>query len=106
MPHLFVTPRANLDLIEIWNYIADDSVENADAFLDQLTEAIQNLCRHPRMGRRREELAPAIRSFPYQRYVIYYRIEPDALVIVRVLHGARDVESGIERDAPDSEEES
>jgi toxin ParE1/3/4 len=106
MPHLHVSSRAYLDLIEIWNYIADDSVENADTFVDQLNEVIQNLCRHPRMGRRREELAPTIRSFPYQRYIIYYRIEPDALVIVRVLHGARDVESGIERGASDWEEES
>ena len=36
MPALRITPRAMLDLIEIWNYITDDSVENADIFVDQL----------------------------------------------------------------------
>jgi plasmid stabilization system protein ParE len=32
----------------------------------------------------------AFRALPYRRYVIYYHIEPDAVVIVRVLHAARD----------------
>jgi toxin ParE1/3/4 len=102
MPSLRVTPRATLDLIEIWSYIADDSVENADMFVDQLNEAMQKLCRHPGMGRQREELAPRLQSFPYQRYVIFYRAESNAVEIVRVLHGARDVESGFERDITDT----
>jgi len=73
MPPLRISPRALLDLIEIWNYIADDSADNADSFIDQLNEAMQKLCHQPGMGRKREELAPQIRSFPYQRYVIFYR---------------------------------
>jgi toxin ParE1/3/4 len=101
MPPLRITPRATLDLIEIWSYIADDSVENADIFVDQLNEAMQKLCHHPGMGRQREELAPRLRSFPYQRYVIFYRADSNALEIVRVLHGARDVESGFEGDVTD-----
>jgi toxin ParE1/3/4 len=102
MPHLRITPRATLDLIEIWNYIADDSLENADNFADELNEVMRKLCRHPGLGRQREELAPRIRSFPHQRYVIFYRVNSKALEVVRVLHGARDVESGFE-DVSDSE---
>jgi|ERR1700731_2265375 toxin ParE1/3/4 len=102
MPPLRITPRAILDLIEIWNYIADDSEENADSFIDQLNEAMQKLCHQPGMGRQREELAPRIRSFPYHRYVIFYRTDSNALEVVRILHGARDVESGFERDIPDT----
>jgi toxin ParE1/3/4 len=45
------------------------------------------------MGRRRDELAPGLQSFPLGRYVIFYRALPAATEIVRVLHGARDVES-------------
>jgi plasmid stabilization system protein ParE len=33
---LRIGPRASSDLIEIWSYIADDSVANADAFIDKL----------------------------------------------------------------------
>jgi len=67
---------------------------------------MQKLCSHPNMGRQREELAPRIRSLPYHRYVIFYRVDAKILEIVRVLHGARDVEGSFERDVSDSESES
>jgi len=43
----------------------------------------------------RSELQPNLRSFPCGNYVIYYRpLEGDLQVeIIRVWHGARDVES-------------
>ena len=59
---------------------------------------MQKLAKHPELGRRREELAPGIRSLPFRRYVVFYRLSPTSLLIVRVLHGARDVESVLESD--------
>jgi toxin ParE1/3/4 len=90
---LRISPRASSDLIEIWSYIADDSVANADAFIDKLCVTIQSLARQPGSGRHREELAPGIQSFPFGRYIIFYRVVTNAIEIVRVLHGARDIES-------------
>jgi toxin ParE1/3/4 len=80
-------------LIEIWSYIADDSVAYADAFIDKLYETLQLMGRQPGSRGRREELAPGMRSFPFRRYVIFYRAAAGAIEIVRVLHGARDVEN-------------
>ena len=34
-----------------------------------------------------------LRSFPVDRYVIFYLQDQDCLRIVRVLHGARDVDA-------------
>jgi toxin ParE1/3/4 len=45
------------------------------------------------MGRRRDELAPGLRSFPAGRYVIFYLPLTDGVDIVRVLHGSRDIET-------------
>lgn len=45
------------------------------------------------MGRLRDELTEGLRSFPVGRYVIFYRIVQDGVEIVRVLHGARDLDS-------------
>src|SRR5258708_20740373 len=92
MPRLLISPRAILDLIEIWNYIADDSEEHADIFIDKLNEAMEKLRHNPSMGRQRDELAPHMRSFPFQRYVIFYRGGSSAVEIVRFLHGAPAVE--------------
>jgi toxin ParE1/3/4 len=96
VPPIRISPRANSDLIEIWSYIADDSVAIADAFIDRLYEKIQGLAKHSRAGRRRGELGPGILSFPFGRYVIFYRVRKSAIEIVRVLHGARDIESVFE----------
>ncbi len=97
MSQLRISPRAISDLVEIWSYIADDSAANADAFIDKIHETIQLLADRPGSGRRREELAPGIQSFPFGRYIIFYRVLTGAIEIVRVLHGARDIENTFER---------
>ena len=91
VPH--ISPRASGDLTEIWSYIADDSAGNADAFIDKLYETMQLLSRQPGSGRHREELASGIQSFPFGRYIIFYRAVTGGVEIVRVLHGARDIEN-------------
>jgi toxin ParE1/3/4 len=47
---------------------------------------------HPQIGRERAELMPGIRSFAVLSWVIFYRIEGDAVEIARVVHGARDLD--------------
>ena len=88
-----ISPRASEDLTEIWSYIADDSLANADSFIDKLYETMQVLSRQPGSGRHREEIAPGIQSFPFGRYIIFYRAVTRGIEIVRVLHGARDIEN-------------
>jgi toxin ParE1/3/4 len=96
MPVIRKRPRALDDLSEIWSYIADDSVAQADAFIDSIDEQLRMLATQPLMGRAREELAPNLRSLPISRYVIFYEALPDGIVIVRVLHSARDVDAQFE----------
>ena len=56
----------------------------------QITAKFEPLRQFPEMGSAREQLAPGLRALSYRDYVIYYLAAPDELVIVRVLHGARD----------------
>lgn len=86
-------PRAADDLIELWDYIAEDSVTRADAFIDDVDAKFHLLVEQPMLGRSREELAPGLRSLPLGRYVIFYEVISDGIAIVRVLHGARDLGS-------------
>jgi toxin ParE1/3/4 len=74
-------------------FIAADNPAQADDFIDLIDAKFQNLSRQPGLGRRREELAAGLRSFPVGRYVIFYHQVQDCLQIVRVLHGARDVDA-------------
>jgi toxin ParE1/3/4 len=81
------------DLIEIWLFIAKDSPDAADRFLDLLTEKCEFLAESPEMGRRRNELGPALRSFPVGRYVIFYRSTQGGIEIARVLSAYRDLDA-------------
>lgn len=93
MAQLRIRPRATADLIEIWSYIADDSEAHADGFIDKIYDTMELLARQPGLGRHRDELAPGIQSFAVGRYIVFYRVVTGAIEIVRVLHGARDIEN-------------
>ena len=96
MPSVVVRPRALADLADIWAYIAEDSVKHADRFAALINGQFRTLARQPHMGRSRPELATDLRSFPVGRYVILYLPLPKGVEIVRVLHGARDIESALQ----------
>ena len=68
-----VAGAARTDLDEIWFYIAQDNVDAADKFIHAIVSRFPKLAAMPQLGRRREELAPRLRSFPVGRYVIFYR---------------------------------
>jgi toxin ParE1/3/4 len=93
MPHFVVRPRARIDIDGIWDYIADDSVAQADAVVDRMASKFKLLARQPDLGRPRNDLMPDLRSFPFERYIIFYRPFVDGIEVLRVLHGARDVEA-------------
>jgi plasmid stabilization system protein ParE len=42
------------------------------------------------IGSKREHLAKGLRCLPHDRYVIYYKIVKNSVVIVRVAQGSRD----------------
>ena len=91
MPIIIKRPRARSDLSEIWNYIAEDNETRADAFVDLIDQKFQALASHPSLGRSRNELEEGLRSFPVGMYIIFYRVIPAGVEIVRVLHGSRDL---------------
>jgi toxin ParE1/3/4 len=85
-------PLAALDILDIWDHIADDNMTAADRWVDELDKAFGTLATQPTMGRARPELAPDLRSFPFGRYVIFYMPRSDGIDVVRVLHSARDID--------------
>ena len=102
MAVIVLQPRAKADLSDIWQFIAEDSDDQADAFIDLIDQKFQLLAQQSRSGRRREELAEGLRSFPVGRYVIFYLPISGGVQIVRVLHGGRDNEAAFTK--PDADE--
>lgn len=91
MPRLLKSPQAEIDLDNIWFYIAQDSPKNADRFLDLIQEKCGLIADFPSLGESCAELVDGLRSFPVGNYLIFYFPLEDGADIVRVMHGSRDV---------------
>ena len=92
MKKISIRPLVIDDLAEIWSYIAEDSPNRADTFIDSIDGKFHELAQSPHIGRSRNELLPGLCSFSVGRYLIFYLIIPDGIEIVRVLHASRDID--------------
>ncbi len=91
MGQVFRTRQAEEDLLEIWLYIAEQSVDAADSLLGLIEEKCSVLAATPLLGAICPEIAPELRYLVVGNYVIYYRVDQNRPTVVRVLHGARDI---------------
>ena len=77
---------------EIWEYIAQDKPEAATAFIQRLEEQIGTLERFPErcpLVPENELLGTAYRHLLYGNYRTIFKIAGSRVIILRVLHGAR-----------------
>ena len=88
---LIILPSADLDLFEIWDYIAGDSFKQADKMSAEFNRVFLLLAQNPEMGRTRDELKEELRSFAVGNYIIFYQSLQEGIQVVRVLHGAMDI---------------
>ena len=92
MPTYRLTHRAEINLAEIWWYVATDSPINADRLLDRLYDAFALLADFPEMSQEwSPETAPGVRRFPIGNYVIFHRPTEYGVLVLRILHGKRDL---------------
>ena len=88
------SPAANDDLEQIWTYIAQEaSAKRADDQVIKIVEICRSLSDWPHSGRARDDITPGVRSIAVAPYVLFYRIGSEAVEIVRVLDGRRDIEA-------------
>jgi plasmid stabilization system protein ParE len=89
---------AELDLDEIWEYIAQDNIQAADGWIAKLFEAFEALACTPGMGHKREDLTTLpILFWPVGAYLILYRVQGKRVEIVAVTQGARDIPTFLRR---------
>ncbi len=87
-----ITQSAENDLAEIWAYIATDSVDNANQFILKLESRMNTLARSPRrclLISENDILGTQYRHLIIRKYRIIFRIWNDTVYILRVIHGAR-----------------
>jgi toxin ParE1/3/4 len=91
-----VAPAAAADLDGIWYYVAKESasLEAANRQIDSISSRFLLLAGQPYLGRSRDdEFGHGTRSFPVGEYVVVYAISGEDVLILRVVHGRRDLEA-------------
>jgi toxin ParE1/3/4 len=91
---LRLTETAEADLAEIWSYLALEASEAvATRFLSSITARFSDVLLFPMSGALRSQLGPGLRAIFQHNYAIYYVPGDSEVVIVRVLHGSRDMDA-------------
>ena len=94
MTHIQYQAAAEADLIEVWLQVADDGgPDRVDEYISKLQAIFELIASQPDMGVNRPDIAKGVRSFPVDRYVIYYEHYGPTLSVLRVWHTAQDPES-------------
>jgi plasmid stabilization system protein ParE len=91
-----ITPAAERDVEEIWIYIANDSPENATAFILRLEDQIDTLEQLPErcpLIPENEQLGSSYRHLLYGTYRTIFRVAGKTVYILRIIHGARLLDS-------------
>ena len=88
------------DLEEVWFHISEDSEHYANKVILEINKKFEYLLKFPQTGKMRNELFLGLRSFPSGKYLIFYQETDFGIEIVRVIHGARDIEQAFEEMIP------
>jgi toxin ParE1/3/4 len=84
--------------VEIWVTLATEASEAvATRFVRAIEATFEPLRHFPLLGPARDQFAPGLRVTFHRPYAVYYLARPEAIVIVRVIHGARDIAAIAER---------
>ena len=96
MKAIFWTSSANQDLVEIAEYLAQESIEAAEAFVSRVDARLTHLAEFPQIGWVVPELerhnVTRFRELVLSPWRIVYREEKDKIFVVTVFDGRRNIE--------------
>jgi plasmid stabilization system protein ParE len=79
------------DLESIRDYIARDSEFYAARMVAKIMERVKSAAKSPLLGQVVTEFNDnSIRERYVQKYRLVYRVKPDSIVVLAIIHGARD----------------
>jgi toxin ParE1/3/4 len=86
--------QVEVDLDEIWLYVATEtsSMDAATRLIDSIADCFFLLSSFPYAGRARDDFGIGAISFAAGDYLIVYCVEDQDVLILRVIHGKRDME--------------
>jgi toxin ParE1/3/4 len=94
MRRVLLRPSAMTDLRKIARYSKQEwSASRAKAYLANLTSSMSRLAGMPELGIECGDIRPGYRRYAVGSHFVFYRVEPDRIDIVRILHQRMDTGS-------------
>lgn len=89
-----LTPAAQTDLGEIWDYTCERWGEDqAEKYVREIQRALLSLVGNPLIGRPCDEVREGYRRYAVGSHTLYYRVAGNDLIdVVRILHKRMDVD--------------
>lgn len=86
-----LAPQAEADLEAIADYIAEFNPAASVKLVTGFTRRLELLATQPFSGSTREDVLSDLRHLVVGQYVAFYRVEGRTIVVLRVIHGRRDI---------------
>ncbi|WP_006243695.1 type II toxin-antitoxin system RelE/ParE family toxin [Mycolicibacterium tusciae] len=98
MSRYVLSPAAQLDLEQIWDYTCDRwGDDQAEKYVREIERAIQRVVQNPMIGRACDEVRVGYRRHAVGSHTLYYRLAgADVIDVVRILHQRMDVDRHID----------
>lgn len=88
---VLISARARTDVEAVADFIAINNPARAETFAAELVRACIAIGDRPRAYPEKENLHPELRIRYYKKYAIVYQFTERQVLIVRVVHAARDL---------------
>jgi len=105
---LFVLPSADADILRQFSWYAEQGLPDiARRFRSSVELSIKLVLSRPNAGAPKHVHNPALRDLRvwpvkgFDQFRIYYLLRNDVLMVVRILHGMRDIGTILERQTVD-----
>lgn len=93
------TPQAKRDIVELGDFIGQNSISAADRFIRAVEKSLELLLAMPQIGRPWETDRPHCAGIRwwivkgFRTHLIFYRPVSEGIEVLRVVYGARDLGS-------------
>ena len=86
-----LSPRAQADLDEIWNYTKRNwGMDQAETYIRLIGAAIQTAASSPKRGKTCDHIREGYRKYPAGSHMIFFRVIKGGINVVRILHRRMD----------------
>jgi toxin ParE1/3/4 len=82
------TEQALADLESVHDYISRDNVRAAERTIESILRGLETAAAFPHSGRNATRMS-GTRELILAPYIVVYRVKPDCIEVLAVLHGSR-----------------